>query len=133
MTWRTCSSRTCASRPPPWMRLTARCPAGAPRITRASRTDMGSEDWRLHVVMDASSWSHDRLEAGSLASDVAAALGERVAVSRDDDELFLYADTEEAARAAEKVVREDLEQHGTDARVELTRWHDDAEEWKPAE
>src|SRR4051812_10162224 len=115
------------------MRSTARCPAGAPRITRASRTDMGSEDWRLHVVMDDSSWSHDRLEAGSLASDVAAALGERVAVSRDDDELFLYADTEEAARAAEKVVRDDLESHGTQARVERTRWHDDAEEWKPAD
>jgi hypothetical protein len=83
--------------------------------------------------MDGSSWSHDRLEAGSLASDVAAALGERVAVSRDEDELFLYADTEEAARAAEKVVRDDLEQHGTAAKVELTRWHDDAEEWKPAD
>jgi hypothetical protein len=94
---------------------------------------MASEDWRIHVAMDGASWSHHRLEAGSLASDVVAALGARVAVSRDDDELFLYAGTEEAARAAEKVVRADLEEHGTQATVELTRWHDDAEEWKPAD
>jgi hypothetical protein len=96
-----------------------------------------TEDWRIHVVMaggEGADWSHDRLEAGSLASDVADALGDRVAVSRDgDDELFLYADTEEAARAAEKVVRDDLESHGTRATVDLTRWHDDAEEWKPAD
>src|SRR3954447_2561509 len=134
MTWRTCSSRTCASRPPPWMRSTARCPAGAPRITRASRTDMGSEDWRLHVVLEGeggASWSHHGLGADWLASDMSIALGDRVAVSRDGDQVFLYAQTEKAARAAEKAVREDLDEHGGSAVIELTRWHDEAEEWKP--
>lgn len=90
-----------------------------------------AEDWRIRVRLDGE-WSHDGLAARTLSEDVGGALGGRVAVSRDDDELFLYADTEEAARAAEKVVREDLGEHGWSGTVELTRWHDDAEEWKPA-
>src|SRR3954469_2462375 len=95
---------------------------------------MASEDWRVHVVMSAAGgrgpWSEDRLEARSLAEDVGAALGDRVAVSRDDGELFLYAATEEAARAAEQVVRADVAEHGWTAEVSVQRWHDDAEEWK---
>jgi hypothetical protein len=94
------------------------------------------EDWRVRVVLEGDgdpSWSHDRLAASSLEDDVGAALGSRVAVSRDGDELFLYADTEEAARAAERVVRDDISHHGWAGTVELTRWHDEAEEWRPAD
>src|SRR4051812_42008832 len=97
------------------MRSTRRCPPGARRTRRASRTDMG-DDWRVHVVVSAAGgigpWSVDRLEARELASDLREALGERVAVSRDDGELFLYAGSEDAARAAEGVVRSDLSEHG---------------------
>jgi hypothetical protein len=95
---------------------------------------MATEDWRVHVVLTAEGghgpWKEDRLEARSLADDVGEALGGRVAVSRDDGELFLYADGEESARAAEKVVRADVEEHGWTAAVTVERWHDDAEEWK---
>src|SRR3954469_11821515 len=114
------------------MLWTGRCRTGVPRTTRASRTDMAfSEDWRLHVVLQderGASWSHHGLGADWLASDMSIELGDRVAVSRDGDEVFLYAPTEKVARAAEKAVREDLEEHGGRATVELTRWHDDAEE-----
>src|SRR5436305_174020 len=93
-----------------------------------------AEDWRVRVRLEeGGGWSHDGLGARSLGEDVSAALGDRVAVSRDGDELFLYAATEEAARAAEKVVRDDLAQHGGGGSVELTRWHDEAEEWRPAD
>jgi hypothetical protein len=92
-----------------------------------------AEDWRIHVVLEdrggRGPWSTDRLEAKELAEDVGGELGERVAVSRDDGELFLYVDGEDAARAAERVVRADVDEHGWAATVELTRWHDDAEEW----
>jgi hypothetical protein len=95
---------------------------------------MATEDWRVHVALTAEGglgpWKEDRLEARSLAEDVGEALGDRVAVSRDDAELFLYADGEESARAAEKVVRADVEEHGWTAVVTVERWHDDAEEWK---
>src|SRR3954453_10341431 len=133
MTWRTCSSRICASRPRRSTRSLRRSPTGGPRTTRASPTDM-AEDWRVHVVLEDSGgrgpWSADRLEARELADDIGGELGDRVAVSRDDGELFLYADSEDAARAAERVVRADLDEHGWAAQVELARWHEDAEEWK---
>src|SRR3954454_21499059 len=91
------------------------------------------EDWRIHVVLEDSGgrgpWSADRLEARELADDVGAELGGRVAVSRDNGELFLYANGEDAARAAERVVRADVDEHGWSAVVELTRWHEDAAEW----
>src|SRR3954463_13472626 len=114
------------------MRSTGRCRAGAPRPPSTSRPDIGSsEDWRVHVVLQGdggASWSHHGLGADWLASDMSIELGDRVAVSRDGDEVFLYAQTEKAARAAEKAVREDLSEHGGSATVELTPWHDDAEE-----
>lgn len=95
-----------------------------------------AEDWRVHVVVESDadgSWSHHGIGADWVASDVKEELGDRVAVSRDGNEVFLYTDTEEAARAAEQVVRHDLSEHGGQATVELTRWHDDAQEWKPAD
>jgi hypothetical protein len=95
-----------------------------------------AEDWRIRVDLAGEGsmpWSEDRLEARSLADDVGAELGDRVAVSRDGGELFLYAESEAAARAAEHVVRADLASHGWSGAVELTRWHNDAEEWKPAD
>jgi hypothetical protein len=96
-----------------------------------------AEDWRLRVVLDDDAgrgpWSHEGLEARSLADDVNDQLGDRVAVSRDGAELFLYADTEAAARAAERVVQADLDEHGWRATTELTRWHEDAEMWEPAD
>src|SRR3954467_7525615 len=134
MTWPTSFSTVFARRPRRSTPSTRRSPIGGPGTTRASRTDM-AEGWRIHVVLEDSGgrgpWSADRLEARELADDIGVDLGDRVAVSRDDGELFLYADSEDAARAAERVVRADLDEHGWAAQVELARWHDDAEEWKP--
>src|SRR3954470_16520392 len=133
MTWPSSSSPTYASRPRRSTHSLRRSPTGGPRTARASPTDMG-EDWRIHVVVQdrggRGPWSVDRLEARELADDVGGELGDRVAVSRDDGKLFLYTDGEDAARAAERVVRADLEEYGWTGQVELTRWHDDAEEWK---
>src|SRR4051794_3741645 len=92
-----------------------------------------AEDWRVHVVVSAEGgfgpWAEDRVEARELAEDVGRALGDRVAVSRDDNELFLYTDTEEAARAADEVVAGDLQQHQWQASVTVERWHEDAGDW----
>jgi|SRR4051794_5917814 hypothetical protein len=98
---------------------------------------MGLEDWRVRVVVTDTGgvgpWSAYRLEARALADDVGAALGDRVAVSRDNGELFLYVDGAEAARAAAEVVKSDLREHDWSATVAVERWHDDAEEWKPGD
>src|SRR4029079_19087264 len=56
-----------------------------------------------------------------------ALLGERVIVSRDDETVFLYADSAERLTAAEAIVRREL---GDGAETTLERWHPVAQEWQ---
>src|SRR5437016_11553254 len=60
-------------------------------------------------------------------------MGNRIAVSRDGAELFLYADDADCARAAYQFVRSDIAGGDLRAEVELSRWHDEAEDWEPAD
>lgn len=94
------------------------------------------DDWRLRVALAGSEHAEalsGRLEASELSDEIARELGDAIAVSRDGAELFLYADTHGALRAAESVVRADLARHGWDAEVSASRWHPDAEDWEPAD
>jgi hypothetical protein len=94
------------------------------------------QDWRLRVTLAASEHAealNARLQAEELTGEVADALGEGVAVSHDGAEIFLYTGTHAAARAAEQVVRDDLARHGWEAEIVVSRWHDDAEDWEPAD
>jgi len=75
----------------------------------------------------------ERLEEMKLADDVRARLADRAVVSQDGDTLFFYAGTEEDARAAEEIARGDAAADGWPAQVELTRWHEAAEDWEPAD
>ena len=59
-------------------------------------------------------------------------LGQRVAVSADGPTVFLYAGTEDAAREAERVVREILAQRQLSAAFKLDRWHPIEQEWEDA-
>jgi hypothetical protein len=52
-----------------------------------------------------------------------------VVVTRDGARMFLYTDTEERARAAEKIVRELAVADELEAKMRLTRWDPDADEW----
>jgi hypothetical protein len=96
-----------------------------------------ADDWRLRVTLAGGSGGlggmGTRLKARDLARELTRQLGERIAVSRDGDELFLYAGTEDAARAAEDAVRGDMDQHDVSGEIELSRWHEEAEDWQPAE
>lgn len=53
-------------------------------------------------------------------------------ISRDGQDLFLYADTHASLEAAERIVRTDLARHGWSADVVASRWHEVAEDWEPA-
>ncbi len=76
----------------------------------------------------------DRVRAVDVESSVRERLGDRVVVSHDADNIFFYADTEEAAREVERLVEPLLAEHGLDkAHVKVTRWHPAEEEWRPAE
>ena len=94
------------------------------------------EDWRVRISFDdpaAASEHASRLEAKRLAEDEQAQLGKRVVVSLDGSELFLYAAGEDDARMAEHLARAELDADNWPGDVELTRWHDDAEDWEPAD
>ena len=53
-------------------------------------------------------------------------------VSRDGAKIFLYAETEEQAREAERVALELVAAESLSAETSLTRWHPDADEWRDA-
>ena len=92
-----------------------------------------AEDWRVKVVLEEEHhgslfgrWLRDN----SSEKELAERLRGRVAVSQDDEKLFLYADSREQAEAAIEVVNEFLAEHQLSAEVELTRWHEAAERWE---
>lgn len=94
------------------------------------------DDWRVSATIHEQEHAPrllDALRERQVEDDVHARLGGRVAVSVGDSHVFLYAATREAAREAERVVREVLTEHGVAADFALTRWHPLAEEWEPAD
>jgi hypothetical protein len=97
---------------------------------------VADDDWRVTVTL------HDEAHVGralqslrehEVSDDVRRRLGRRVAVSADGPRVFLYAGTEDAAREADRVVREVLAQRGLGAGFALDRWHPAEEEWQDAD
>jgi hypothetical protein len=96
-----------------------------------------ADDFRLHIELDASgdgfSFAESMREL-SLERDARKRLGDRVAVTADGPHVFVYTDTEEAAREAQRVIAPLLAAHGlTDSALELTRWHPEEERWEPVD
>ena len=97
---------------------------------------MADDDWRVTVTL------HDEAHVGralqslrehEVEDDVRRRLGRRVAVSADGPRVFLYAGTEDAAREADRVVRDVLAQRGLGADFALDRWHPVEEEWQDSD
>ncbi len=92
-----------------------------------------NDEWRLQV--DPPNPGHigallEVLEARELEHDLSASYGDRVIVSRDGAEVFLYAGTREQAELARDHLQSLAAQHGWDLDIELKRWHPVAEEWE---
>jgi hypothetical protein len=94
-----------------------------------------ADDFRVTVLLDDGSGEGvgERLSEHELEDEAKEQLGAAVAVSADGPNVFLYADTLEAARSARDVVAGILERDGLTATYALDRWHPIAEEWKPAD
>jgi hypothetical protein len=94
-----------------------------------------AEDWRVTATLDdgfgasALGWLHEH----EVEDDARERLGQRVAVSADHDQVFLYADTRPAAEQAERVLERLLHDRGVDASFDLARWHPVEEEWEQAD
>jgi hypothetical protein len=91
-----------------------------------------SEEWRVEVELGDEQHHltvSERLRSRDVDDDARKRLGDRVIVTRDGNRLFLYAKSEDGAREAERVVREELSDEGLSAEISLTRWHPVEEAW----
>lgn len=97
---------------------------------------MSSEDWRVELTLDDEQHGYslgERLRAHDLDEEARQRLGERVYVSRNGPELFVYTQTEEQAREAESVLRRLVAEDDLSAEFRgITRWHPADEEWRGA-
>jgi hypothetical protein len=94
------------------------------------------DDWRIRVEPREAAHAKTLLErlgfdlgsdeAKRLASDLE---GRRLAVSRDDNTVFVYAESQPQAEQALQVVLAELEAEGIEAVTTLERWLHDEERW----
>jgi hypothetical protein len=92
-----------------------------------------SDDWRLRVILKDDGEARElakRLAKFDTEHDLKGSFHDRVVVSRDDAEVFLYADSREQLDAAGRAVRSLASDRGWQPTTELRRWHPTAEEWE---
>lgn len=93
------------------------------------------DDWRVTVALDEDENGAALLRwlgELELEDDVRQELGDRVAVSRSGPRVFLYADSEAAARRGEALVRSLLDERRLVGLVDVSRWHPDEQRWEDA-
>ena len=97
---------------------------------------MAADEYRVEVDLDDQAHGHpfsERLSSLDLDDEVAAKLGDRVIVTRDGPQLFVYTESREACAEAERVVRDTLIEDGLSAKVSATRWNAAAGAWQDAD
>jgi hypothetical protein len=94
---------------------------------------VADDDWRVTATLADEADVRQAVAAvreHEVEQDVSRRLGHRVAVSADGPRMYLYAATENAAREADRVLREVLAARGLSASFALDRWHPVEEEWE---
>jgi hypothetical protein len=95
-----------------------------------------NDDWRVRVTCPTTATAvalSDELRSGSVEHELENAAGERVIVSVEAHELFLYASTREQAQRAADAVKRLAATANVSVTSELRRWHPIAEEWEDPE
>jgi hypothetical protein len=91
------------------------------------------DDWRLRIDLRDHGRVHrllERLDAAELEHRLENSFRDRVVVSRENSELFLYAATREQAERAQELAQSVASEQGWEIECELHHWHPEAEEWK---
>lgn len=91
------------------------------------------DDWRLRIDLHEHGRAHgllERLDSSELEHQLDASFTDRVAVSRENSELFVYAGSRDQAEKAGQVAQSFADEHQWDADFELRRWHPEAERWE---
>src|SRR5882724_6393651 len=94
-----------------------------------------ADDWRVMVTLDDEGRTPllEALREVRLEGAIRKRLEGRVSVSAGGPgTIFVYADSEDAARAAAAVVADELGRRGVKADIALERWHPLEERWEPA-
>jgi hypothetical protein len=92
-----------------------------------------SDDWRLrvHLVGEVQGkMVAESLEAMTVERDPQNALSDRVAVSHDADDVFVYGASRADVEATRDLVNSLAADKGWQVEPELARWHPVAEEWE---
>lgn len=91
------------------------------------------DDWRVRIEDrggGALGALTERLTAVELEHDLSTAFSDRVIVSHEDKDVFLYAGSRAQVEAARGLVSKLAAEHGWDLAIELTHWHPVAERWE---
>lgn len=92
-----------------------------------------SDDWRLRVTLPGRGEADElagELRRGRLEHGLASGAADRVIVSVDDREVFLYADGRQQLERASRAIETLAGSRGWTVASELRRWHPVAEEWE---
>lgn len=103
-------------------------------FSRSTRVPPVSDDWRLRIHLPEPGRGRllaENLAAGELEHELTRAMADRVAVSHDEDYVFVYAATRQDAEGATELARSVASQRGWEVETELARWHSESEEWEP--
>jgi hypothetical protein len=95
-----------------------------------------SDNWRIRIEVPDEAHSGTLLErlGRDLGSDEARRLakeleGHRLVVSRDDDVIFVYAESQAQAEQARRIVEAELTDEGIEAETQVERWLPEQERW----
>jgi len=92
-----------------------------------------ADDWRIHITVEEPEGLLDRLgdALGGEARELAEELEKRrLAVSRDDDELFVYASSRGEAARAREIIDAVLREQGIEAKTSrIEHWLDAEDRW----
>jgi len=92
-----------------------------------------NDDWRIRATLKNNARAAELgelLNRGDVEHDLATAPGDRVIVSVDDHQVYLYASNREQAERASQALGKLARDRGWDITAELRRWHPVAEEWE---
>jgi hypothetical protein len=95
-----------------------------------------NDDWRVRARLAdgvRAAELAELMQRGELEHGLQSGAGDRVIVSVDDRDVFVYAGTREQSEAALEAIRAAAGRRGWSAEVELRRWHPEAEEWADPE
>ena len=96
---------------------------------------MANDEFRVEIDLHDAVHGHltKRLQSLDLDDEVAERLGDRVIVTRDGERIYVYTQTLDAAKEAERVVNEVLAEDEMTADVRRRRWNPAERFWQDAD